>query len=105
VITIDLHQDGHTRLVDRIAPEWLVPHADVTLWFYLADADPEESHHILAGTFHFHELAVEDAITSTHHPKVEPYDGYRSDAVVRPAAALAVTRHRQALASARGRHG
>ena len=27
-------------------------------------------------TFRFHELSVEDAVGSSHHPKVEPYDGY-----------------------------
>jgi magnesium transporter len=31
---------------------------------------------ILADVFGFHELAVEDALSPTHHPKVEPYDGY-----------------------------
>ena len=76
MITIYLHQDGQTRSVDQIAPEWLLPDAGVTLWVDLADAAPEDSHRLLAGTFHFHELAVEDAVASTHHPKVEPYDGY-----------------------------
>ena len=26
--------------------------------------------------FHFHELAVEDALSETHHPKIESYGDY-----------------------------
>ncbi len=31
---------------------------------------------ILSETFHFHPLAVEDAVADVPHPKIEPYDGY-----------------------------
>ena len=31
---------------------------------------------ILSDTFHFHPLAVEDAVADVPHPKIEPYDGY-----------------------------
>lgn len=76
VITIYVHQDGRTWPVEHIAPEWLTAHAGALLWVDLADPTPEESRSILADAFHFHELAVEDAVATMHHPKVEPYDGY-----------------------------
>ena len=31
---------------------------------------------MLSGVFHFHPLAVEDAIAQVHHPKIPSYDGY-----------------------------
>jgi magnesium transporter len=36
---------------------------------------PEEGK-ILSDVFHFHELAVEDALSTTHFPKVESYGEY-----------------------------
>jgi len=40
----------------------------------LAAPTAEESR-LLADTFNFHELAVEDALAEVHHPKLEAYDG------------------------------
>jgi magnesium transporter len=37
---------------------------------------PEEGQQILADTFHFHPLSVEDALSAIHHPKIEAYKGY-----------------------------
>jgi magnesium transporter len=31
---------------------------------------------LLTDLFHFHELAVEDALSEIHHPKIESYDGF-----------------------------
>jgi magnesium transporter len=45
------------------------------LWVDLAAPTPEEFR-ILSETFHFHPLAVEDAVADVPHPKIEPYDGY-----------------------------
>jgi magnesium transporter len=42
----------------------------------LAAPTPEESRQVLAGVFTFHPLAVEDATSEIHHPKVESYGGY-----------------------------
>ena len=41
----------------------------------MRDPTADESR-VLTDVFHFHELAVEDAIAESHHPKVEAYDGY-----------------------------
>ena len=45
------------------------------MWVDLASATEAELR-ILSDVFHFHALAVEDAVASLHHPKIEAYDGY-----------------------------
>ena len=62
--------------MDRVESGWLDPASRVTLWVDLAAPTPEESRRVLADTFHLHPLAVEDATSEIHHPKVESYGGY-----------------------------
>ncbi len=45
------------------------------VWVDLAAPTPEEMS-ILSDVFHFHPLAIEDAVAKVHHPKIESYDGY-----------------------------
>jgi magnesium transporter len=61
--------------VDSVNPEWLKPGSGVWVWVDLSDPSPDESR-ILSTVFRFHELAVEDAISEIHHPKVESYGEY-----------------------------
>jgi magnesium transporter len=75
LITVYVHEGGATRSADRVAPAWLAPGSDAVLWVDLNDPTPEESR-ILADVFRFHELAIEDAIAETLHPKVESYGPY-----------------------------
>ena len=76
VLTVFVHADGETRVVETIDPAWLSPDSGVIVWADIGNVDPATTRAILAGTFKFHELSVEDAVASSHHPKVEPYDGY-----------------------------
>lgn len=76
VLTVFVHVDGHTRLAEAVDPAWLAPDSGVILWADLGNVDPAETRRILSGVFGFHELSVEDAVGSSHHPKIEPYDGY-----------------------------
>jgi magnesium transporter len=41
----------------------------------LVEPTPDEGR-VLSEVFHFHELAVEDALNSIHHPKIESYGDY-----------------------------
>jgi magnesium transporter len=75
MVTIFVSENGETRRVDTLDPAWLQPDAGCVVWVDLSDPTSEEAR-ILTDVFHFHELAVEDAIATAHHPKVETYDGY-----------------------------
>jgi magnesium transporter len=63
-------------VVDRVEPRWLDPASGVTLWVDVAQPTPEEGQAVLANTFHFHPLSVEDALSAIHYPKIESYDRY-----------------------------
>jgi magnesium transporter len=75
LVSIYVHQNGDTTSADRIDPAWLKSGSPVTIWADLAAPTPEEGR-LLADVFHFHPLAVEDALSAIHHPKIETYAGY-----------------------------
>ena len=75
MIKIYRYESGRTTRVEPIDPAWLQPDSRVWVWVDLDHPDPEESQ-ILASVFHFHELAVEDALAALHHPKLESYGDY-----------------------------
>ncbi|MBI1872395.1 MAG: magnesium/cobalt transporter CorA [Acidobacteria bacterium] len=75
MITVFVHQAGSTRQADRIDPAWLGVESGAIVWVDLAKpTDPEGR--LLSDLFHFHELSIQDALSTVHHPKVESYDGY-----------------------------
>ena len=76
VLTVFVHIEGQTRVAEAIDPAWLAPDSGVIVWADLGNVDPTQTRRILSETFAFHELSVEDAVGSSHHPKIEPYDGY-----------------------------
>ena len=75
MISAYVRQNGETTCVDRVEPQWLDPASGTTLWVDLSDVTEAEAH-ILTDVFHFHPLAVEDALSKVQFPKIEPYDGY-----------------------------
>jgi magnesium transporter len=70
-----VHQNGQTRHVDAVDPAWLAPDATEEVWVNL-DQPKEDDRVLLESVFHFHELAVEDALAARHHPKIESYDNF-----------------------------
>jgi magnesium transporter len=74
VTTILVGRDGVVREADAVDSEWLAPGAPEIVWVDL-EAPGDEARGLLADTFHFHELAIEDALQELHHPKIESYDG------------------------------
>src|SRR6266850_1513201 len=76
MITVYVYQGGKTRKTDRVEPQWLDPASGVTLWVDMVQTTPEEGQQLLADTFRFHPLSVEDALSDVHHPKIEPYERY-----------------------------
>ncbi|MBY0273701.1 magnesium/cobalt transporter CorA [Candidatus Binatia bacterium] len=72
MLTVLANLGGTVHKVPAVDPVWLDPESGVTFWVDLAAPTPEESS-ILRSLFHFHELAIEDSLAESHHPKVESY--------------------------------
>jgi magnesium transporter len=75
LITVYKHEGGSTQVVDRVDPSWLRPQSGIWVWVDLSAPTPDEAK-LLTDVFHFHELAIEDALAEIHHPKVESYGEY-----------------------------
>jgi magnesium transporter len=75
LLTIYKHEEGSTTLVDAVDPTWLRPDSKVSMWADLDQPTPDEAR-LLTDVFHFHDLAVEDALAEIHHPKIESYGDY-----------------------------
>jgi len=74
-VYVHTHALGTTKPADHVDPAWLGPDSGVVVWADLMNPSPDEGR-ILSEVFHFHELAVEDALGTTHFPKVESYNDY-----------------------------
>lgn len=70
------HANGKTSRADQIDPAWLASDSGVIVWVDLTNPSREEGEHLLRDVFHFHELAVEDALSELEYPKVESYGHY-----------------------------
>jgi len=75
LIRIFKHEGGSTQQVDRVDPAWIKPGSGVSVWVDLDQPTPDEAK-VLGDVFHFHELAIEDALSELHHPKIESYGDY-----------------------------
>jgi magnesium transporter len=73
--TILVYRDGKVSRAGNFDPAWLEEGSGVFVWVDIA-APAEADIPLLRDTFGFHELSVEDALASSHHPKLEVYDGY-----------------------------
>jgi magnesium transporter len=69
-----VHREGRTSAVEALDPAWLLPGSGAYVWADLTEPT-EADGRVLREVFGVHELAVEDALGETHHPKVETYDG------------------------------
>ena len=75
MIAIYKHEAGSTERVDTVDPAWLSADSHVWVWVDLSGPAPEEAR-VLSQVFGFHELAIEDALSEIHHPKLESYGEY-----------------------------
>lgn len=75
MINVYVHHDGQTTHTDRVDAAWLDPASTATLWVDLSSPN-EQEFQILNDVFHFHPLAVEDAMSALQYPKIEPYQGF-----------------------------
>jgi magnesium transporter len=75
VLTILYSESGRTEQRLSVDLKWLAADSPGVLWVDLASPTPEEAT-ILRTVFGFHELAIEDALSTTHHPKIETYNDH-----------------------------
>jgi magnesium transporter len=75
LISIFVHRDGRTEQASSLDRRWLHQGSEAFVWVDLAAPSMPESL-ILSGTFAFHPLSVEDAMSGRQYPKAEAYDGY-----------------------------
>jgi magnesium transporter len=69
-----VERNGGIEHVDAIDPGWLGEDAPERLWVDI-QAPNDEDRALLTDVFSIHELAVEDAVATIHHPKIESYNG------------------------------
>lgn len=74
-MTILYSQGGRAEQRLSVDLAWLAPDSPGVLWVDLAAPTPEEAA-ILSRVFGFHELAIEDSLSISHHPKIETYEDY-----------------------------
>jgi magnesium transporter len=68
--------DGKTtRKADHVEQAWLKPDGGSYVWVDLNNPSDEEAR-LLSDVFHFHELAIEDALKEIQTPKIESYGSY-----------------------------
>ena len=75
MIRVFKHANGSTTCHDAVDPSWLAPDSQVLVWVDLDQPTTEEAR-VLSDVFHFHELAIEDALAEIHQPKIESYGDY-----------------------------
>jgi magnesium transporter len=75
MISVIAFVDGRTRRVDAVDPAWLDAASTTRFWVDIILPEPDAAR-VLGEVMHFHELAVDDALSALHHPKIEAYDGY-----------------------------
>jgi magnesium transporter len=75
MISVYVHEGGETKCVTQVEPRWLDAASGVTVWVDLSDPTPDEGR-LLSDVFHFHALAVEDALSALQFPKIESYKEY-----------------------------
>jgi magnesium transporter len=75
MLTVLAYQDGRTWKTSAVDPTWLQAGSTVVFWADFERPDEAEGR-LLRDAFHFHELAIEDALDEVHHPKIEQYEGF-----------------------------
>ncbi|MEZ5320141.1 MAG: magnesium transporter CorA family protein [Vicinamibacterales bacterium] len=75
MVRVLVHRDGRTVEAPAIDPAWLRPGAPETFWADVG-APTDADRAVLLDVVGLHELAVEDALSEIHFPKIEAYDTF-----------------------------
>jgi magnesium transporter len=73
MLTVLVQRNGLVEQLDAIDPAWLDAGSAAVLWADI-EAPGESDRRLLLDVFRIHELAVEDALSEIHFPKIETYD-------------------------------
>jgi magnesium transporter len=74
LITYFVLHDGVTDRRNAVDPEWLRPGSQVRVWADVQEPTADDAA-VLRSTFNIHQLAVQDALESLTHPKIETFPG------------------------------
>jgi magnesium transporter len=74
LITYYVLRNGRTERRDRVDANWLKPGSGVRVWADV-QAPADEGAAVLRDVFALHPLAIQDALDSLQHPKIETYPG------------------------------
>jgi magnesium transporter len=73
MLSVLVQREGRVDCTDAVDPAWLRSEAGAVVWADI-EAPEEGDRALLLDVFGIHELAVEDALSEIHHPKIESYD-------------------------------
>lgn len=73
--TVYAKVNGRVEVLDRVDPAWLDDDEHVTFWVDMIHPDAADAA-LLRDSLGIHELAIEDATSESHQPKVESYPGF-----------------------------
>lgn len=74
-----LYRHRSTGIVDELPLDKLeaaVQDKQLTLWVDMLDPSEAEWRHIYSDIFHFHQLAIEDAVVDSHLPKLDDFNTF-----------------------------
>jgi magnesium transporter len=74
LITYFVLRDGVTERRDAVDPAWLKPGSTVKVWADVQEPTADDGE-VLRTAFRIHPLAVQDALESLTHPKIETFPG------------------------------
>jgi magnesium transporter len=74
MITYFVFRGGVTQQVQAIDPAWLKPGSEVRVWADIEEPTAADAE-VLRTVFNIHPLAVQDALETLQHPKIETFPG------------------------------
>jgi magnesium transporter len=74
MITYFVFRGGVTQQVQAIDPAWLKPGSEVRVWADIEEPTAADAE-VLRSVFNIHPLAVQDALETLQHPKIETFPG------------------------------
>ena len=72
MITYYVLRNGITHQLETIEPAWLRPGSEVRVWADVQEPTAQDAD-VLRNLFNIHPLAVQDALETLQHPKIETY--------------------------------